>query len=175
MGVRDADRSCLARLDRSLCPGRTCRTYPEGMTGLSLGFNPGIHVHYEPALPVRHSSGSMGRRGKIAAENLFQISLGVRLSNNPGLPPLQHPQTRNAGAIRIWRSTPILQHSITPRGRIRGRGRRRGRERSALSPFTSHLLAEPRILNRAQLGTLQRRYRISTIVGCIKGAGTMVA
>src|SRR5580700_4781160 len=24
-----ADKSCFARLDRSLCPGRTCRTYPD--------------------------------------------------------------------------------------------------------------------------------------------------
>jgi hypothetical protein len=33
--------------------------------------------------------------------------------------------TRYAGAIRTWRSTPTLPHSITPRGRIRGRGRER--------------------------------------------------
>jgi len=37
-------------------------------------------------------------------ENLFSTS-------NPAV----------AGAIRTWRSTPTLPHSITPRGRIRGR------------------------------------------------------
>jgi hypothetical protein len=56
---------------------------------------------------------------------------------NPGLLVLTRcalkasstPRTR--GAILNSRSTPTLQYSITPRGRIRGRGRRRRRERSA--------------------------------------------
>jgi hypothetical protein len=48
--------------------------------------------------------------------------------NEIALKALPTPRTR--GAIPDWRSTPILQYSITPRGRIRGR-RRRGRERSA--------------------------------------------
>jgi hypothetical protein len=40
------------------------------------------------------------------------------------------PTPRTRGAIPNWRSTPTLQYSITPRGRIRGRGRRRGRSAS---------------------------------------------
>jgi hypothetical protein len=40
--------------------------------------------------------------------------------------------TRYADTIRTWRSTPILQHSTTPRSRNRERGRRRGRERSVM-------------------------------------------
>jgi hypothetical protein len=41
------------------------------------------------------------------------------------------PKPADARAIRTWRSTPSLQYSITPRGRIRGRERRRVRGRSA--------------------------------------------
>ncbi len=40
--------------------------------------------------------------------------------------------TRYASAIRTWRGTPTLQHSITPRGRIRGRGRGQPVRRSFL-------------------------------------------
>jgi hypothetical protein len=181
--------------------------------GVLTGFNPGIHVHYEPALPVRRSSGSMGRRRKRAAEDLFQISLGVRLSNNPALPPLQHPQPRGRG-VQFGLGA-VLQYSNTPSLRAAGFededddedeneapcegvpfwGRYPGLKPRAESfhpfgiistcpydgtPITYHFslltcLPQTRILNRAQLRTLQRRYRISTIVGCIKGAGTMVA
>jgi len=52
----------------------------------------------------------------------------VNFTKGHALKALPTPRTR--GAIPNWRSTPTLQYSITPRGRIRRRGRRRGRERS---------------------------------------------
>src|SRR5580704_15682713 len=41
------------------------------------------------------------------------------------------PAPRPRGAIPNRRSTPTLQYSITPRGRIRGRGRRASRGRAS--------------------------------------------
>jgi hypothetical protein len=77
---------------------------------------------------------------RIAAASVGFYRAAV-IHHSPGLQPWVNctkghalkasstPRTR--GAIPHWRSTPTLQYSITPRGRIRGRGRRRGRERSA--------------------------------------------
>ena len=103
---------------------------------IAQGFNPGWGVVTGRALKG-HQTG---------VERLSQRNHVVRKrrpisgANERALKAPPTPRTRD-DAIPNWRSTPTLQYSITPRGRIRGRGRRRGRERSALSPFTSHLLA----------------------------------
>ena len=72
------------------------------------------HPHNDP--PCR---GGRYLRSTVCLVNLCKRE--APLSTAPSASP-----TRYAGAIRTWRSAPILQHSITPRGRIRGR------ERSAL-------------------------------------------
>src|SRR5258708_7002835 len=80
----------------------------------------------------------MGSPSFIAISIFFRSSSAIICEGLNGLlimtpihaTVLSAPPTRYAGAIRTWRSTPTLQYSITPRGRIRGRGRRRVR-----SPF----------------------------------------
>jgi hypothetical protein len=70
----------------------------------------------------------------IATKWLNKIAQGFfspGYDNERGCALKAFPTPRTRGAIPNWRSTPTLQYSITPRGRIRGRGRRRGRERSA--------------------------------------------
>jgi hypothetical protein len=61
--------------------------------------------------------------------------------------------TRYAGAIRTWRSTPILRHSITPRGRIRGR---RGRGQPVRRSFCARWSA---VLSASEVGRTKRLVR----------------
>jgi hypothetical protein len=69
-------------------------------------------------------------------KNLAQgFSPGLGVAKRCALKVAPAPRTR--AAIPNWRSTPTLQYSITPRGRIRGRGRERSASHAALDSLSS--------------------------------------
>src|SRR5258707_1474077 len=84
-----------------------------------------ISVRQSMCVEIEISKPSASKGQQNSAQG-FNPGLGY--DKRCALKALPTPRTR--GAIPNWRSTPILQYSITPRGQIRGRGRRRGRERS---------------------------------------------
>jgi hypothetical protein len=79
--------------------GHCCRTYPEGIIGLSLGFQP-LLTRRRPA-------------PKVAAET----EAPEHASDQESLTPLRHPQPATRVQFRLGA---VLQHSTTPSLRVAG-------------------------------------------------------
>ena len=135
---------------------------------IAQGFNPGWGVVTGRALKG-HQTG---------VERLSQRNHVVRKrrpisgANERALKAPPTPRTRD-DAIPNWRSTPTLQYSITPRGRIRGRGRERSASRAVFLCALVLTLVSPTQADDQKLSSVRIGYQKYGTLNVLKAEGSL--